>query len=262
MTLTKERVTELAHQLITAQTSLVPIPPLTETDEGITVEDAYRVQLAVLEHRLGTGRKVVGKKVGLTSLAMQQMLGVSEPDYGLILDNMLIEDGIEYPANRLIAPRVEPEIAFKLKAGLQGPNVTMEQVLEATDYVFPAIELIDSRIKDWKIKLPDTIADNASSAGVIVGSNRLYLEGVDLPAEEVVLEKNGEEVGRAKGEAVLGHPAKAVAWVTNKLHDYGISMNAGDIIMPGALTGAATAQAGDTIRATFTNVGSVSIRFV
>ena len=262
MSLTKERVKELAQQLISAASTRVPIAPLTETDEGITVDDAYRVQLAVLEHRLSTGRKVVGKKVGLTSAAMQQMFGVNEPDYGLILDTMLIVDGAEQPTSQLLQPRVEPEIAFKLRADLKGPNMTMEQVLEATDYVFPALELIDSRIKDWKIKLPDTIADNASSAGVVVGTNRLHLQGVDLAAEEVVFEKNGEEVGRAKGEAVLGHPAEAVAWVTNKLHEYGITMNAGDIVMPGALTGATSVQAGDTVRATYPNVGSVSIRFV
>ena len=262
MTLTKERVEELAHKLMAAEATRVPIAPLSETVEGITVEEAYQVQLAVLEHRLASGRRVVAKKVGLTSKAMQDMFGVDQPDYGMILDQMLIEDGASYPANHLLQPRAEPEVAFMLKADLKGPGVTAEQVLEATDYVFPALEIIDSRIKDWKIKLVDTIADNASSCRVVVGTNRVSVQGLDLVNEELVFEKNGEELSRAKGEAVLGNPANAVAWVANRLSEYGITCKAGEFVMPGAFTGATPVVAGDTVRARFGRVGTVSVRFV
>ena len=218
--------------------------------------------MTVLRGRLDAGRRVVAKKVGLTSVAMQQMLGVDQPDYGMILDDMLIDDGADYPIGRLLQPRVEPEIAFMLKADLKGPNVTIDQVLEATDYVFPAIEVIDSRIKDWKIKLVDTIADNASSGRVVVGANRVPVQGLDLVNEGLVFEKNGQELGRATGEAVLGNPANAVAWAANKLSEYGITINAGEFVMPGALTSAAPVAAGDVVTANFSVVGSVSVRFV
>ncbi len=262
MSITKERIDELARQLTAAEANRAPIAPLSETDQGITVEEAYQVQLTVLRGRLASGRRVVAKKVGLTSVAMQQMLGVDQPDYGMILDDMLIDDGADYPMGRLLQPRVEPEIAFMLKADLKGPNVTVDQVLEATDYVFPAIEVIDSRIKDWKIKLVDTIADNASSGRVVVGANRVSVQGLDLVNEGLVFEKNGQELGRATGEAVLGNPANAVAWAANKLSEYGITINAGEFVMPGALTSAAPVAAGDVVTANFSKVGSVSVRFV
>ena len=262
MSMTKERIEEIARQLMAAEADRAPIAPLTDAAGGITVDDAYQVQLTVLRQRLAAGRRVVAKKVGLTSAAMQQMFGVDQPDYGAILDDMLIEDGAEYPVGRLLQPKVEPEIAFMLKKDLQGPNVTVEQVLDATEYVFPALEVIDSRIRDWKIKLADTIADNASSARVVVGANHVPVQGLDLAGEELVFEKNGQELGRAKGEAVLGNPANAVAWVANKLSEYGITISAGEFVMPGALTGATPVQAGDEIRATYAHVGVVSVRFV
>jgi 2-keto-4-pentenoate hydratase len=214
----------------------------------------------VIDHRLGEGRTIIGKKVGLTSKAMQQALGVNEPDYGMLLDGVLIENGTDYAAGHLLQPRIEGEIAFVLKADLPGPDVTPEQVLAATDYVVPALEVIDSRIKDWKIKLPDTIADNASSARVVVGTDHLSVQGLDLANVEMVFEKNGEEIGRATGEAVLGHPANAVAWLANTMHSLGVTLNAGDLIMPGALTAMTPVQAGDTIKATFSSLGSVSVR--
>ena len=262
MAVTEEQLRSLAEELMTAELQHAPVGPITDRIPDFSVDDAYQVQATVLARRLSDGRKIVGRKVGLTSKAMQQMFGVDQPDYGVILDNMLIADGAEYAMTSLLQPRIEPEIAFMMKKGLKGPDVTAEQVIDATDYVFPSLEVIDSRILDWKIKLQDTIADNASSARVVVGTNRVQLAGVDLAAEELVFEKNGEELGRATGEAVLGNPINAVAWLANTLARYGASINAGDIVMPGALTGATPVTAGVSIKATFKLLGTVSVRFV
>jgi 2-keto-4-pentenoate hydratase len=259
---TQEQIHQIAHELLDAEANHAPIPPITDAVPGFSVEDAYAVQKIVIDHRLGEGRKIIGKKVGLTSKAMQQALGVSEPDYGMLLDGVLIEDGVSYETSQLLQPRIEGEIAFVLNKDLVGPNVTVEQVLEATEYVSPSLEVIDSRIKDWKIKLPDTIADNASSARVVVGKSQVSVAGLDLANVEMVFKKNGEEIGRAKGDAVLGNPANAVAWLANKLHELGVPVNAGDIIMPGALTAMTPVAPGDTIEAEFSQIGSVSVRFV
>ncbi len=261
MTVDHETVHQIAHELMEAEASHTPVPPITDRYPDFSIADAYEVQRTVIDHRLGEGRTIIGKKVGLTSKAMQQALGVNEPDYGMLLDGVLIENGTDYAAGQLLQPRIEGEIAFVLKADLPGPDVTPEQVLAATDYVVPALEVIDSRIKDWKIKLPDTIADNASSARVVVGTDHLSVQGLDLANVEMVFEKNGEEIGRATGEAVLGHPANAVAWLANTMHSLGVTLNAGDLIMPGALTAMTPVQAGDTIKATFSSLGSVSVRF-
>ena len=262
MAVTQDQLQSLAQELITAETQQAPIGPITDRVPDFSVDDAYNVQAIVLAQRLNAGRSIVGRKVGLTSKAMQQMLGVDQPDYGVILDDMIIVDGAEYAAANLLQPRIEPEIAFMMKKALNGPNVTAEQVVDATDYVFPSLEVIDSRIRDWKIKLQDTIADNASSARVVVGTNRVYLDGLDLAEEELVFEKNGEELGRATGAAVLGNPVNAVAWLANTLAHYNAGINAGDIVMPGALTGATPVKAGDSIKASFKRVGTVSVRFV
>ena len=261
MSVSTELLNQVAHELMDAESKHAPIPPITGRYPGFNVDDAYQVQSHVLEHRLSGGKKVVGRKVGLTSKAMQEMLGVDQPDYGVLLEDMLIEDGAEFPAAELLQPRIEAEIGFMLKADLTGPDVTAEQVLEATDYLFAALEVIDSRIKDWRIKLQDTIADNASSARVVVGAGRVSPAGLDLAREELVFECNGQEVGRATGEAVLGHPANAVAWLASTLHRRGVTIAAGQLIIPGALTAAIPVIPGDTVKATFTNLGTVSVRF-
>lgn len=262
MSLSRDQVQELAKRLMDAEANFAPVGPLTAEFSDLSPDDAYKVQLAVLDKRLASGRKIVAKKVGLTSKAMQDMFKVDTPDYGMILDDMIIENEAEYAVGKLLQPRVEPEVAFMLKSDLKGPNVTVEDVLAATDYVFPSLEVIDSRIKDWKITLSDTIADNASSARVVVGPGQVSVSGLDLVNEELVFEKNGEEIGRAKGEAVLGNPAAAVAWAANKLSEYGISLLAGEFVMPGAFVGATPVQAGDVIKATFAKVGTVSVKFV
>ena len=262
MSIQTPAIESLAEALLQAEAKGTPISPLTEAYPDLSSEDAYAVQQIIIQRRLAAGARIVGKKVGLTSLAMQRMLNVDQPDYGMILDNMLVEDGSALEVASLLQPKVEPEIAFRLKKDLSGPGVTVEQVLDATDYLFPALEIIDSRIRDWKIKLADTIADNASSARVVIGEHRVSPRDVDLEKELLVFEKNGEELGRATADAVLGNPAKAVAWCANKLSEYGTVLKAGEFVIPGALTGAAPVQAGDTVVARFGTVGAVTIRFV
>jgi 2-keto-4-pentenoate hydratase len=257
----ESRIKTLADMLLTAEVSRKPIAPLTETDPGITVDEAYRVQLRIMEIKKSAGQIVVGKKIGLTSLAMQTMLGVKEPDYGHILNGMVVMEGEKIPAADLIAPRMEGEIAFVLKEDLKGPGVTLTEVIRCTEGVIPALEIIDSRVKDWKIKLPDTVADNASSARIVVGGVLSPLPGIDLRTVGMVLEKNGEVLATAAGAAVLGHPAQAVAWLANKLAAYGIPLRKGELILSGALTAAAPIVAGDFFRADFGLLGDVKIKF-
>jgi len=257
----ESRLQTLAAALLAAEASRKPIPPLTETDPGITVEDAYRIQLRVVEMKRSAGQAVVGKKIGLTSAAMQAMLGVGEPDYGHILNGMVVMEGEKIPASDLIAPRLEGEIAFALKEDLRGPGVTLTEVIRCTEGVIPALEIIDSRVRDWKIKLPDTVADNASSARIVLGGKLTSPAGLDLRTVGMVMEKNGEVLATAAGAAVLGHPAGAVAWLANKLAAYGIALRKGEVILSGALTAAAPVAADDFFRADFGPLGDVKIKF-
>lgn len=264
MTAALDRATidRLASELLEAERSRVPIAPLTERHPEISVSDAYAVQLAIIGHKTANGARVVGKKIGLTSLAMQRQLGVDQPDYGHLLDTMTVVEGSDVPVSELIQTRVEPEIAFVLKQDLIGPGITREQVIAATAFVTPAIEIIDSRVRDWKIKLCDTVADNGSSARVVLGTTATPVDATDLRLVGCVLEKNGEVIGTAAGAAALGDPAVSVAWLANTLADFGIPLKAGEIIMPGALTKSEPVKAGDMIRATYDRLGSVSVRFV
>lgn len=255
-------VHDIARQLVAAERQRTPLPPLTETHPGFTIGDAYAVQLAAIEHKVAQGAKVLGKKVGLTSKVMQQMFAVDQPDYGHLLDTMMVANGGEAPMTRLLQPRVEGEIAFLLKQDLRGPGVTEAQVLTATEAVIPAIEIIDSRIRDWKIKLADTIADNASSGMFVLGDTRTPVAQVDLRLVGMVLEKNGELLGTGAGAAALGHPAASVAWLANKLAEFGLSLNAGEVILSGSLAVAPPVTSGDVITVQFAQLGAVTVRFI
>ncbi len=257
----ESRIKALAEMLLAAETSRKPIIPLTESDRGITVDEAYRIQLRMMEAKKSGGQVVVGKKIGITSRAMQVMLGVNEPDYGHILDGMVVAEGEVIRAADLIQPRIEGEIAFVLKEDLRGPGVTLTDVIRCSEGVIPALEVIDSRIMDWKIKLPDTVADNASSARIVLGGKITPLSGLDLRTVGMVLEKNGEIAATAAGAAVLGHPAQAVAWLANKLAAYKVSLTKGEVILSGSLTAAIPVAAGDFIRADFGPLGDVKIKF-
>ncbi|WP_026566859.1 2-keto-4-pentenoate hydratase [Bacillus sp. UNC41MFS5] len=251
----------IAKELIDAESHQYSVAPLTERYSELTVGDAYQIQLEVIDKKLKEGHKVIGKKVGLTSIAMQQMLGVDEPDYGHLLDTMKIADEATVKIAELISPKVEAEIGFILEHDLVGPNVNYLDVLMATKYVVPTIEIIDSRISDWKIKLVDTVADNGSSARVVVGEKLSTIEGLDLRTQGMVLYKNEELVATGVGTAALGHPAQAVAWLANKLHEFGITLKAGELILPGALSGAIAVKEGDMIVADFGPLGTVSVTF-
>jgi 2-keto-4-pentenoate hydratase len=237
------------------------VSPLTELNPDLTIEEAYQVQLLTIQKKVEAGQRIVGKKIGLTSAAMQNLLGVDQPDYGHLLDGMVIENGGEISFDKVLQPKVEAEIAFVLKKDLVGPRVTEMDVLQATDYVLPALEIVDSRIADWNIKLQDTIADNASSGLYVLGGKPLSVDQLDLAQVGMVLYKNGEIMNTGVGAAALGHPAACVAWLANKLFDYGITLKAGEVILSGALSAAINGEPGDHFQARFAHLGEVNVRF-
>jgi len=255
------RLRELADLLVQAERTREAVPPVTARVPELTVEDAYRVQLKVMEARVQEKRRVVGKKIGLTSAAMQNLLGVFEPDYGHLLTGMEVADGGTIPLGELMQPKVEPEVAFLLNKDLTGPGVSLSDVLRATDAVVPALEIVDSRIRDWKIKIQDTVADNASSARFVLGGRLTRVGNLDLSLIGLAFRKNGEVLGTAAGAAVAGHPAAAVAWLANKLADFGIGLKAGEVILSGAFLAAVPPVAGDFFEACFDRLGTVGVRF-
>ncbi|MFC0557632.1 2-keto-4-pentenoate hydratase [Halalkalibacter alkalisediminis] len=254
--------TELfANQLLQAEQDRMGTVALTEQDSTLTTQDAYKVQLEIIKQKLAQGQSIVGKKIGLTSLAMQKLLGVDEPDYGHLLDGMVVENGSELSFDRVMQPKVEAEVAFVLKKDLKGPNVTPLDVIQATDYVLPSLEIVDSRVKDWKIKLQDTIADNASSSHYVLGGKPVRLDQVDLALAGMVLTKNGEIINTGVGAAALGNPINCVAWLANKLSEFDITLKAGEVILSGALSAAVEANPGDVFTAKIAHLGEVSVRF-
>ena len=260
--LTEAERDRAAELLRTAELDARPIPPLTESFPGIDAVDAYEIQLRGIRRRLAAGATVFGHKVGLSSLAMQQMMGVDEPDYGHLLQDMVLSEDVPVRAARYLLPRVEVEVGFVLGDDLPGEGCTVDDVLQATEAVVPSIELIDSRIADWRIGLADTIADNASSAGVVLGASRCKPDELDLTAIEAALWKNGEQVATGRSDAVLGNPAIAVAWLAQKVATFGVRLQAGHVVLPGSCTRAYDVVAGDKVRADFTGLGSVSLEFV
>lgn len=252
----------ISRALLESEASRTPIEPLSVTHPDLTVQTAYQVQLAGIEAKRARGRRIIGKKIGLTSKAMQDMFGVREPDYGHLLDDMLLFEGQACRRDALLLPKVEGEVAFVMERRLAGPGANVADVLRATAGVMPALEIVDSRIRDWKIKLPDTVADNASSARLVVGSRLLPVRDFDLRLIGMCLQKNGAVVNSGAGVAVWGHPAAAVAWLANKLSEFGGALEPGDVVLSGAVTAAADVAAGDEVRAEFDRLGSVSVKFV
>lgn len=257
-----ERLKEIAKTLNRAEIERQPIDPLTDAYPDLTLADAYAIQKEVVSQKLKQGSRVKGKKVGFTSPAVQQMLGMDEPGYGYLLDSGAVGNDEPFPFDRLLQPKVEAEIAFVLKNRLRGPGLTIHDILSATDYLTPAFEILDSRIRDWKIKRADTIADNASHGLFVVGDTRLPVDKIDLPLVEMKLEKNGEVVVTGTGNAVLGNPALSVVWLANKLSEVGLELEAGEVILSGSLSTPLMVAKGDAVSATFGELGSVAIRFV
>lgn len=262
MALSAERIEALAELLDQADQNRSPITPLTAAHPDLTANEAYQIQLAWVRRRMARGARVVGKKIGLTSHAMQSMLGVFEPDYGHVLDTMMIPPGEPVPMSELLQPKVEGELAFILDRDLPTPCTALD-VLQATRLVVPALEIVDSRVADWKIKLPDTVADNASSGRVVLANRGVRPQDVDLALVGMVFERNGEILSSGAGAAVLGNPAVAVAWLANKLAQFDIRLKAGEVILSGAITAAVNAEAGDIFTARFgCGLGSITARFV
>ena len=249
---------ELYHALAQRQV----VEPLSKRYPAISIDDAYAIQQHLLARRLAAGERVIGKKIGVTSQAVMDMLGVFQPDFGWLTDDMAYNEGEPVPANRLIQPKAEGEIAFVLKQKLQGPGVSAAQVLAATEGVMACFEIVDSRIRDWQIQIEDTVADNASCGAFVLGDRLVDPRSVDLGTCGMVLEKNGEIVATGAGAAALGHPANAVAWLANTLGMHGIALEAGEVVLSGSLAAMVPVQAGDHLRLSIGGIGHCSLRLV
>ena len=257
----QDKIDRYSAELYEALREGTTVEPLTQREEGMSVEDAYHISLAMLRLRLDDGEKVVGKKIGVTGRVVQEMLDVRQPDFGFLTDAMVYKT--EMPiSERLVQPKAEGELAFVLKSALRGPGVTPEDVLEATEAVYPCFEVVDSRISDWKIRIEDTVADNASSGLFVLGDEPVDPRAVDLSKIEMKVYKNGALLSEGNGAAsVIGSPHGCVAWLANTLGAFGIVLEAGEVILSGSLVPLEPVQAGDEMRAEISGVGEVSIRF-
>ena len=256
------RINELGDELFQALSDRQMIDPLTEREPDITIEDAYHISLRMVNRRVEAGESIIGKKIGVTSKAVQNMLNVHQPDFGYLTDRMVFGNGDEMPVSELlIQPRAEGEIAFMLKRDLFGPGISNADVLRATEAVIPCFEIVDSRIRDWKIKIQDTVADNASCGLFVLGDNAVDPRKVDLATAGMVVEKNGELLSTGAGAAALGSPVNCVAWLANTLGRFGIPLKAGEVILSGSLVPLEPIQAGDSMRVDIGGIGSASVRF-
>lgn len=256
-------IRQLGDELYDALRKRRTLAPLTDRHPDIDVDDAYHISLHMLSRREADGEKVVGKKIGVTSKPVQDMLNVHQPDFGFLTDAMHYPDGATIPIAKagLIQPRAEGEIAFMLKADLRGPGVTREDVLAATAWVAPCFEIVDSRIDDWKIRIQDTVADNASCGVFVIGDRHTDPAGLDLAAVRMCMMRNGEPAGEGLGSAVQGHPAEAVAWLANTLGRFGIPFRAGELILSGSLAPLIPARAGDRFEMEIEGLGRCSVAF-
>lgn len=253
---------ELSEELYAALRGRCAVAPLIERHPDLTIDDAYAISRGFLARRQNDGERVVGKKIGVTSKAVQDMLGVHQPDFGFLTDWMRTGEEIDIEAKALIAPRAEAEIAFVLKDSLNGPGITAADVMAATDYIAPCFEVVDSRIKDWKIGIVDTVADNASCGVFVLGEAKADPRTHDLPALHVTVTKNGAPLSEGYGSAVQGDPAQAVAWLANTLGAHGVTLDAGDIILSGSLVPLEPAVKGDVFEMSLHGVGTCTARFV
>jgi len=251
----------VAALLLDAYKTRTPVQPLTQTFDGLTLDDAYAVQQIQIRARMSAGAGIAGYKVGLTSEPMRQQFGVNDSDFGHLLTDMAYLADASVPVSDFLQPRAEPEIALVLGRPLRGPRVTVTDVAAATSAVVPAIEIIDSRIADWKISLLDTVADNASSGGFVVGQSPVPLESLDLSLTGCVLRYNGRIAGTGAGAAVLGSPLHAATWLANELIGRGAQLEPGHVILTGSVTAAIPVTAGDAVTATFDRLGSVTAVF-
>ena len=257
-----QRIQGYGDELYQALLNRTPVAPLTEREPEITIDDAYQIQLRMIQRRLDAGETVIGKKIGVTSKVVMDMLKVNQPDFGHLLSGMAFNEGEPVRMSTLIAPKAEAEVAFVLKRDLIGPGITAADVLRATDCVMPCFEIVDSRIRDWKIKIQDTVADNASCGVLVLGGVRKDPRRLDLALAGMVLEKNGEIVSTSTGASVQGSPVNAVAWLANTLGRLGIALKAGDVILSGSQSPLVPVVAGDSLYCSVGGLGSTSVRFV
>ena len=255
-------ISSLGDELYAAVKDCRVLDPLTSRYADLTIEDAYRIQQRLNARRIEAGERVIGKKIGVTSQVVMNMLGVYQPDFGMLTDVMLYEEGDSIPAASLIQPKAEGEIAFVLKHDLQGPGVTAEDVLAATGGVMACFEIVDSRIRDWKIRIEDTVADNASCGVFVLGQRVVDPREVDLVGCSMKLEKNGEVVTTGSGAAALGNPLEAVAWLANTLGQLNESLKAGEVVLSGSLAAMVPVAAGDNLNVSIDGIGSCSVRFI
>lgn len=265
--LTPETIEHLARSLNQAEKSGEQLRQFSLQHPDITIDDAYKIQKAWVAQKIAEGRILKGHKIGLTSRAMQLSSNIDEPDYGVLLDDMFFEEGTTIPTDRFIVPRVEVELAFILGKPLRGPNCTIFDVLDATDWVIPALEIIDARIEqvdsETKVtrKVFDTISDNAANAGVVMGGRAIRPTELDLRRVSAILYRNGVIEESGVSAAVLNHPAKGVAWLANKLHPYGVELEAGQVILGGSFTRPVPARKGDTFHVDYDELGAVTCYF-
>lgn len=257
---TADRISQLGDELFESLRSRSPIEPLTDREPGLTLEQAYQIQEHLIRRRLALGDRIVGKKVGLTSRVVQRSLGVGEPDFGQLLASMVATDTIS--VSNLLQPRAEGEVAFLLERDLAGPGITNADVLYATRAVLPCFEIVDSRIRNWRIRLQDTVADNASAGMFVLGERAVDPRSVDLSTCGMVLEKNGVIECTGAGAAALGSPVNCVAWLANALGRFGTALRAGEIILSGSLGALVPVAAGDSLHLSIGGIGSASVRFI
>jgi 2-oxopent-4-enoate/cis-2-oxohex-4-enoate hydratase len=248
-----------AEELYAALRGRYVVDPLTERDPSVSVEDAYHVSRALLERRLADGERVIGKKIGVTSEVVQRLLGVHEPDFGWLTDTMWVEREIPI-STRLIQPRAEAEIALRLRADLQGPGVTPAQVLAATETVHTCFEVVDSRIRDWRVRIADTVADNASCGLFAVGPG-VSPVGLDLAGCRCVVTKNGRFLSEGYGRAVQGSPLASIAWLANRLGAFGVPLRRGEFVLSGSLVPLEPVVPGDVMRASIDGIGDLEVVF-
>jgi 2-oxopent-4-enoate/cis-2-oxohex-4-enoate hydratase len=259
--LSTDQIRQISDELHRARIEVRAIEPLKARIPDLDIAGAYAISQQLLDQRLANGERIVGHKIGVTSHAVMQMLGVNQPDYGTLTDRMAYDDGSAILASSMIAPRAEGEIAFILKRDLVGPGITPHQVLAATEAIAVCFEVVDSRIADWKITIEDTVADNASAAAFVLGKNLISPRGFDLTTCGMVLEKNGEIVATGAGAAALRSPLNCVAWLANRLGQFGTPLRAGEIILSGALVPLLPVSAGDHIRVRVGGLGSAEMSF-
>lgn len=258
----KSKIEKYGDELYDALINRKAVAPLTDREADITIEDAYQIQQRMIQRRLDAGETIIGKKIGVTSKVVMDMLKVNQPDFGMMTSGMVFNEGESIDTSTMIAPRAEAEVAFVLKSDLMGPGVTAADVLRATDFVVPCFEIVDSRIQDWKIKIQDTVADNASCGVLVLGGRRKSPADIDLALAGMVLEKNGEIISTSTGAAVQGSPVNAVAWLANTLGNLGIGLKAGEVILSGSQSPLVPVKAGDSLVCTVGGLGGTSVRFI